>query len=97
RADEAAGRRQHERAAAVEHRLAVPVPVWALDPVRAADANVVGRGDALAALIEADEEEELAVMLDDRGGFDHPVLHLARGDGDRGLVLVRQLAGVRIE
>ena len=56
RADEAAGGRQQERTAALGHVLAVPVDIGTLDAVRAADANVVGRGHPLAALVEADEE-----------------------------------------
>jgi len=70
RPDKAARRRQQQGASALQHRFAVLVSVWALDPVGAADANVVGRGDALAALIEADEEGELAVALEDGRGLD---------------------------
>src|SRR6202167_4732392 len=80
RPDKAAGRRQHQRAAALQHRFAIFVSVWAIDPVGAAHANVVSRGDALAALVEADEEGELAVMLEDRGSFDRaPVATGERG------------------
>src|SRR5450432_3049792 len=63
RADEAAFCGQHQRAPALQHRFAIFVSVWTFDPVGAADADVVGRGDALAALVEADEEVELGVML----------------------------------
>jgi hypothetical protein len=95
RADEAAGRGEHERAAAVHHVFAVLVPVRTLDPVGAADANVVGRGDALAALVEADEEIELPVMLEQRRGLDRAAV--ATGDGDRERIRTDELAGFRIE
>src|SRR5277367_2418667 len=45
--DKAARRRQHQRAAALQHRRALFISVRALDPVGAADADGVGRCDAL--------------------------------------------------
>src|ERR1700677_4064722 len=94
-ADKAASRRQHQRAATLQHRLAVFVPVRTLDPVGSADANVVGRGDALAALVEADEEEELAIVLEDRGSFDRAPV--ATGERDARRIRADELAGFRVE
>src|SRR5580692_743840 len=95
RSDKAAICGQDERSAALQHRLAVLVPVWAFDPVGSADANVVGRGDALAALVEAHEEGELAIMLEDRGSFNRAPV--ATGERDAWRVSTDELAGLRIE
>ena len=95
RSDKAARRRQQQGASALQHRFAVFVPIWTLDPVGAADANVVGRSDALAALIEADEEGELAVTLEDGRGFDGAAV--ATGKRDAGRVRADELAGFRVE
>src|ERR1700678_184590 len=94
-ADETARRRQHQRAAALQHRFAVFVSVWAFDPVGAADADVVGRGDALAALVEADEEGELAIVLENRGGLDRA--SVATGERDARRVRTDEPARFRVE
>src|SRR5208283_2039176 len=77
------------------HVSAVPVAIGAFDPVRTADANVVGRGYSLAALVEADEEIELPLVLEDRGGLDRP--SIAACERKRGRIVADQLAGRRIE
>src|SRR5271165_517822 len=94
-ANESAGRGEHERAAALSHVPAVPVAIGALDAVRPADANVVGRGHALAALVEADEEVELPLVLEDRGGLDRPSVAACERKGRR--IVANQPAGRRIE
>src|SRR5271156_919256 len=94
-ADKAAICRQHQRTPALQHRFAVPVPVWTLDPVGAADADVVGRGDALAALVEADEKVELPVMLEERRGLDPA--SVATGYVDMERIRTDELASFRIE
>src|ERR1700722_1399198 len=95
RPDKAARRRQHQRAAAIQHRRAIFVSVWALDPVGAAGANVVSRGDALAALVEADEEDEFPVMLEDRGSLDRAAVAAGKCDARR--AGTDELARLRVE
>src|SRR3984885_5677279 len=95
RPDKAAGRGQQQGAAALQRRFAVFVPVWPLDSVGAADANVVGRGDALAAPIEADEEGELAVMPDNGRGLDRAPM--AAGQRDAWRVRADELARLGVE
>src|SRR5271170_1940876 len=79
-ADEAAIRGENKRAAAVEHVLPVLVAVGTFDLVGAADADVVGRSDSLAALVEADEEIELPLVLEDRRRFDGAAVAARQSD-----------------
>ena len=63
--------------------------------VGAADADVVGRGDALAALVEADKEGELTVTLEDRGRLNRAAM--ATRERDAGRIRADELAGLRVE
>src|ERR1700722_12212283 len=65
RTDDAAVSSQQERATALEHLLAFLVEIGAFDAIGAADANIVGGGNALAAPVEADEKIEFPPMLKD--------------------------------